>query len=84
MALIMCPDCGTEVSDAASSCPKCARPIKRKKKRTGEAVLSIIFGLGLCWAWFGARVYIFFPLDTALMGVILLLSGVVLFARQSD
>lgn len=27
MALINCPDCGTEVSDAATACPKCARPI---------------------------------------------------------
>lgn len=27
MALIQCPDCKTEVSDSASSCPKCARPI---------------------------------------------------------
>jgi len=27
MALINCPDCGTEVSDAAAVCPKCARPI---------------------------------------------------------
>lgn len=27
MALINCPDCGTEVSDAAAACPKCARPI---------------------------------------------------------
>lgn len=27
MALINCPDCGTEVSDAAEACPKCARPI---------------------------------------------------------
>lgn len=27
MALIDCPDCGSKVSDMASSCPKCARPI---------------------------------------------------------
>jgi len=27
MALIKCPDCGTDVSDAATACPKCARPI---------------------------------------------------------
>lgn len=28
MALVKCPDCQTEVSDAAAACPKCARPIK--------------------------------------------------------
>lgn len=27
MALVKCPDCGTEVSDRAPSCPKCGRPI---------------------------------------------------------
>jgi hypothetical protein len=27
MALIRCPDCGREVSDAALACPQCARPI---------------------------------------------------------
>lgn len=27
MALITCPDCGTEVSDRASSCVRCGAPI---------------------------------------------------------
>ncbi len=27
MALIKCPECGTEVSDKAKTCPKCAYPI---------------------------------------------------------
>ena len=27
MALIKCPECGTEVSDKAVACPKCAHPI---------------------------------------------------------
>jgi len=27
MALIKCPDCGTEVSDRARTCPKCGYPI---------------------------------------------------------
>lgn len=27
MALIKCPDCGTEVSDSAQVCTKCGRPI---------------------------------------------------------
>ena len=27
MALIKCPECGTEVSDKAAACPKCAYPI---------------------------------------------------------
>ncbi|HYW08131.1 MAG TPA: Ltp family lipoprotein, partial [Longimicrobium sp.] len=27
MALVTCPDCGTQVSDTAPNCPKCARPL---------------------------------------------------------
>jgi TM2 domain-containing membrane protein YozV len=58
MALIPCPDCGTEVSDAAAACPKCSRPIAaqaaaaavlvRPMKSPGvAAVLSFFFsGLG--------------------------------------
>ncbi len=30
MALINCPECGTEVSDAAGACPKCGYPLKAK------------------------------------------------------
>ena len=28
MALIKCPECGKEISDAAESCPNCGYPIK--------------------------------------------------------
>jgi len=28
MVLIKCPECGSEVSDKAEKCPKCAYPIK--------------------------------------------------------
>jgi hypothetical protein len=28
MGLIQCPDCSNQVSDSASSCPKCGRPKK--------------------------------------------------------
>ena len=29
MALINCPECGTEVSEKADKCPKCAYPINK-------------------------------------------------------
>ncbi len=29
MALVTCPDCGSEVSDAAPACPKCGRPASK-------------------------------------------------------
>jgi uncharacterized OB-fold protein len=31
MALINCPECGTEVSDKADKCPKCAYPINSER-----------------------------------------------------
>ncbi len=36
MALIACPDCGKEVSDAASVCIHCGRPIASDRPRTYE------------------------------------------------
>ena len=32
MALITCPDCSSEISDAALTCPKCGRPISNKSE----------------------------------------------------
>jgi len=38
MALINCPECGTEVSDKAEKCPKCAYPINPKRILQKEAI----------------------------------------------
>lgn len=61
MAMIKCPECGTEVSDKAEKCPKCACPIsntqvqdkvqtieqtsKKHKKQIIYAVLVTIIGV---------------------------------------
>jgi hypothetical protein len=41
MALIKCPDCGRDVSDAAIACPQCGRPVtgapRTNQEPTGEA-----------------------------------------------
>ena len=34
MALIKCPECGTDVSDKAEKCPKCAYPLNPKNSIT--------------------------------------------------
>ncbi len=31
MSLINCPECGTQISDKASNCPKCAFPINNNE-----------------------------------------------------
>lgn len=46
MALIKCPECNSEVSDKAKSCPKCGCPIKedvnftQKQHRTKQSVID--------------------------------------------
>lgn len=44
MPLLKCPDCGTEVSDKAFTCPKCGRTL-RKPKRTvfGKIILAVFW-----------------------------------------
>jgi hypothetical protein len=39
MALIPCPECKTEISDMASSCPKCGFPIATKKEKPKTAAV---------------------------------------------
>ena len=49
MALIICPDCGKSVSDAAISCPNCGFPItKIQKNDTNKKVemSSVIYSVG--------------------------------------
>lgn len=36
MALINCPECGTQVSDKAESCPKCSFPINSKTEKIAK------------------------------------------------
>ena len=38
MALIKCTDCATEVSDKATACPKCGRPIRNVLRHVGNIV----------------------------------------------
>jgi DNA-directed RNA polymerase subunit RPC12/RpoP len=38
MALINCPDCGTQISDAAEACIRCGRPVRLSR----EAILAEI------------------------------------------
>lgn len=54
MALVKCPDCGTEVSDAAPACVKCGRPLlvpgaSRAKASLGGALLGFGGGWMLTW-----------------------------------
>jgi hypothetical protein len=40
MALIKCPECGTEVSDKAEKCPKCSYPIATSEKHEQVQVIE--------------------------------------------
>lgn len=45
MALIKCPECGKEVSDAAAACPQCGFPIS-SLRTDGTVMIKIFGGLG--------------------------------------
>lgn len=63
MALVKCPECGTQVSTAASACPKCGAPIatsgigtplstiQQTSKRLKVHIIfsSLAFWFGLIW-----------------------------------
>lgn len=59
MALIKCPECGREISDAAASCPGCGFPLDRQVSRsaapakTGETVLVVRRGCAFAAAILG-------------------------------
>lgn len=59
MALIACPDCKTEVSDEAPTCPKCGRAMKQAAKGnvmfTGivVAVVSAVLYFGWVGGFYG-------------------------------
>ena len=42
MALINCPECSTEVSDRAPTCPKCGSPIAIKEQHSAKTTAPII------------------------------------------
>lgn len=52
MPLISCPDCGSQVSNQASACPKCARPIASPVATQSSGVDSSgLYGFGFILAW---------------------------------
>ena len=46
MALIICKECGKEISDQAKACPNCGYPLKKKGK--GFAIASLVLGIISC------------------------------------
>lgn len=45
MSLLKCPDCGTEVSDKAFTCPKCGRVLKKAKRTIFGKIVLLTFWL---------------------------------------
>lgn len=42
MAIIKCPECGSEISDKAKSCPKCAFPMSSSDEATHNNIKTEI------------------------------------------
>lgn len=52
MALIKCPECGSEVSSTAFDCPKCGKQLKKPKRGFFGKIflwLFYLFNAFMCW-----------------------------------
>ena len=91
MALIKCTECGNEVSDKATSCPKCGAPIAglsigtstqtieqtSKKLKAQYAIAGVLFFIGLVWLIFGAMYAAQTNQSMSLIPIILLVGSTV-------
>lgn len=79
MSLLICPDCGNEVSTAAVACPKCGRPtappVFEERTVIREAVPAVVERESF-------PKWIFIPLG--LLGVILIFLMIMLFSQEKD
>lgn len=79
MSLIICPDCGSEVSTAAVACPKCGRPMSPpvlEERTVIREVAPVAVERDSFPKW------IFIPLG--LLGVILIFLLIMLFSQEKD
>lgn len=76
MALMKCPDCGTEISNQATVCPKCARPLKEKAGWDGFRMSGLILGIFFLVLYFSGFLF-GFPFDTLILGGVLCVATLV-------
>lgn len=78
MALIKCHECGNDISDKASACPKCGNPIASKD---GNYVTTQKTSKKFKWQMIGAFALVAFGLivigNSPGFGILLILGGVV-------
>lgn len=48
MALIKCPECGKEISDAAVKCPNCGYPVKAEQKKKEKVLWDMTIASWEC------------------------------------
>lgn len=50
--MIICKECGAEISNLAKCCPRCGCPTKKKSKSATASlvlgIISLVYGLGSC------------------------------------
>lgn len=49
MALVVCPDCQKQISDTASACVNCGRPMREPKTSYTEKMSKIQYDLTFVW-----------------------------------
>ena len=49
MALVVCPDCQKQISDTASACVNCGRPMRESQTSYTEKMSKIQYDLTFVW-----------------------------------
>jgi len=70
MAMMLCPECSTEISDQAFTCPKCGLPLNRSIVKKKPIVGIVVAGiLGVIDLWAAISSFTPGPLDIALFTI---------------
>jgi hypothetical protein len=81
MALVTCPDCKTEVSDQAATCPKCARPVGAPAKKDSPFIfpglVAAVVGAGLYFGGIGGAYGMMIGMLGMLAGFVMTVVGIV-------
>lgn len=78
MALITCPDCGSDVSDAAPACPHCGHPVRAQVIESTGKPYKAMKAVAVALFFIGALIWMASP-GTGGWGVAVLVMGVVLY-----
>lgn len=83
MALTQCRDCKLQISDLASACPHCGRPITKSIAKVDVTMPGILIIIGIVGALLAPAFLAPVAIGLGVVGLIILLVRVVAYIRAS-